>query len=151
MDPANRTLDSMIVPSDPSQLAAFTETQILNDARPLKRRAVTKGEDGSLELDEEDEDDPGDVIGSLWNPDAGPSTQKTLVIPESECEFSSVLNLRKAVKKRGNLGTETSSPDGTWLNPVQRSLRSSRSTPLLALWTRTCACPYSSTTQSCFS
>ncbi|KAK4687504.1 DNA mismatch repair protein MLH1, partial [Tremellales sp. Uapishka_1] len=88
MDPTNRTLDSMLPPQDPSQLAGFAHTE--NDERPLKRRA-TGNEEEPVDIDDERErvvvDEPRD---------------RSREIPESICEFGSILELRKAAKKSGN-------------------------------------------------
>jgi DNA mismatch repair protein MLH1 len=105
MDPANRTLDSMRTVSDPSQLTACAETQPSDDPRPSKRRAV--GPSGSVEaplvLDEDG--------GSLWSAvpgEADPGRNTGKEVPESLCEFASILELRRAVKKAGNRGESSS-------------------------------------------
>jgi hypothetical protein len=90
MDPTNRTLDSMITVPHPSQLGDFVESTMETQDRPSKRRAIEAEAD--LELEEED--------GNL---DANTSWKKGVVIPESECEFTSILELRREVA-RGNEG-----------------------------------------------
>jgi DNA mismatch repair protein MLH1 len=98
----------MIIVENPSQVAAFTDSLAVDD-RPSKRRgldAVGSAEE-PVELDEE-EDEPGDEAaedGGMWKAgdDAGPS-RKAGGIPESECEFTSIQELRRAVRKRGNPG-----------------------------------------------
>ena len=95
MDPSNRTLESMFVPNDPSQLTSFTEA---TQEREAKRRAVVEGEEGGDE--EMDQDDNGMAItgGTLWDE---PKETKGREIPESLCEFTSIQELRKEAKKKG--------------------------------------------------
>ncbi|WVF72656.1 hypothetical protein IAT40_007474 [Kwoniella sp. CBS 6097] len=110
MDPTNRTLDSMVTVLDPSQLSNFAESQmIMEDPRPAKRRALGEGSlEEPLNVDMDDED--GEEIGAegiaegvLWN-DIGSGSRKgkEKEIPESECEFTSIHELRKAARKAGN-------------------------------------------------
>ena len=95
MDPSNRTLDSMLAPPDPSQIAAFTTSQVPETSRPSKRRGV-------------DVEDDNDGLGqsenreSLW--DSPPGLPQGNRMPESECAFTSIRELRKAAKKRANAG-----------------------------------------------
>ncbi|ORY35398.1 putative DNA binding protein [Naematelia encephala] len=120
MDPTNRTLDSMIAVSDPSQLAAFTETpQTLLDPehRPAKRRGIN--EDEPIELEEEDELDDGRE--TTWALTTGEG-KKGNEIPESACEFSSILELRKATRKRGNIEMNEMIQGHSFVGIVDRDL-----------------------------
>lgn len=102
MDPSNRTLESMIAPTDPSQLAAFKTTATPNE-RPTKRRGVDESE--PIELLSEDEDQEGGTEipgGTLWNNDKDEKREKE--IPESSCEFTSIRELRKECRKRASPG-----------------------------------------------
>ena len=94
MDPTNRTLDSMITIPHPSQIGDFIESQRDETPleRPAKRRAlnVDPNDDAELELEEET-DNP-----AAWTKGSG-------MIPESECDFTSIQELRREVGK-GNQG-----------------------------------------------
>lgn len=79
----------MMAISDPSQISAFSES-----SRPAKRRGVPEE---PIELDE-------DAYEVAQNGLDGGDEKPGVKIPESACEFSSVLDLRRAVKKRGNAG-----------------------------------------------
>jgi hypothetical protein len=95
MDPSNRTLDSMISVPHPSQLGEFVS---IDEGRPSKRRGVAVEEqEGAEETPVELEEDDGDINNSMW-------TKGTVVIPESECEFTSILELRREASARGNEG-----------------------------------------------
>jgi len=94
MDPTNRTLDSMITIQHPSQIGDFIEssrdeTQL---ERPAKRRAINVEPDDNPELELEEETDNT----ASW-------TKGSVVIPESECDFTSIQELRREVGK-GNQG-----------------------------------------------
>lgn len=82
MDPANRTLDSMVAVANPSQIAAYNE-------RPAKRRGVT---DDVLEVDDET---------PLWSSTV---EDKSKEIAESVCDFTSIQELRREVRKKTNHG-----------------------------------------------
>lgn len=86
MDPANRTLDSMITVAAPSQISAYNE-------RPAKRRNIGDDDDDDIVL--VDDETP------LSN-----ATQDTGMrdVPESVCEFTSIQELRRAVRKRASPG-----------------------------------------------
>jgi DNA mismatch repair protein MLH1 len=99
MDPTNRTLESMLAPSDPSQLVAFNQTQSLSE-RPTKRRGVDNDE--AIEIVESEEEDPAGEYGRVW--DAPRAEAKSTEIAESLCEFTSIRELRKECRKRGNPG-----------------------------------------------
>jgi DNA mismatch repair protein MLH1 len=86
MDPANRTLDSMVAIVNPSQLTAY-------DERPTKRRGVT---DDTIELLDE-EDTP------MWSA-AADEKDKPKDIPESICDFTSIQDMRRAVRKNASQG-----------------------------------------------
>ena len=91
----------MLAPVDPSQIAAFAPSQMEDTDRPAKRRGIAA--EDSIELP----DDAGEVGQSeqretLWQT---PLEQpKGKEIPESECEFTSIKELRKAARKRNNQG-----------------------------------------------
>ena len=93
MDPSNRTLDSMISVPHPSQIGDFIEATHREEDRPSKRRGIAVDaapEDDTLE------EDIIDVGNSSWN-------KGSAAIPESECEFTSIQQLRREVSK-GNQG-----------------------------------------------
>jgi len=93
MDPSNRTLDSMISVPHPSQIGDFIESSHREEDRPSKRRAI------AVDADPEDdtlEEDIVDLGNSSWN-------KGSTAIPESECEFTSIQQLRRDVSK-GNQG-----------------------------------------------
>lgn len=93
MDPSNRTLDSMISVPHPSQIGDFVESTYSGDDRPSKRRAL------AVDVDQDDgalEEAEIDVASTAW-------TKGSVVIPESECEFTSIQELRQEIKK-GNEG-----------------------------------------------
>jgi DNA mismatch repair protein MLH1 len=93
IDPSNRTLDSMMVVDDPSQLRGFAETQ---DVRIGKRRGVEDGtEEGVVLVDDDDDDEREEVERREGG---------RVEVRESDCEFTSILELRKAASKRGNAG-----------------------------------------------
>ena len=73
-----------MIPSNPTQISAFAE------GPSQKRRMVEDGQENS------DTEEP-----ELELP---PTTQARGEIPESECEFTSIQELRRAAKKRANLG-----------------------------------------------
>lgn len=104
MDPTNRTLDSMISIPHPSQVGEFVESQAQvgeSDERPSKRRAVVESERNIDEGDEEEESMPAPVASTstaMW-------TKKMTDIPESECDFTSILALRQEAEKAGHQGT----------------------------------------------
>lgn len=111
MDPSNRTLDSMMVVADPSQLTAFAQTQ-LDEVRSNKRRAVGDTEPAVFELDERDEDsqDRGAVL-------AAPADEpKGREIVESTCEFTSILDLRRLARKKGDSGGRDNRTCVGWLS-----------------------------------
>ena len=94
MDPTNRTLESMITPTDPSQLVEYSQAAQLEE-RPSKRRGVDDGD--AIEVGSDDEDRE-----RLWDvPREEPHVKD---IPESVCEFSSIRELRKECKKKANAG-----------------------------------------------
>jgi hypothetical protein len=120
----------MIQITHPSQIGDIVELQAGADAsgRPAKRRGI---EDGPIDIEDEDEDGVGD--DGYGDRDAGEGltqgngsngmwTKKMSEIPESECDFTSILELRNQVKKRENPGkssfTNSShrSSDATWEN-----------------------------------
>ncbi|CAK9779590.1 DNA mismatch repair protein MutL [Cutaneotrichosporon oleaginosum] len=78
MDPTNRTLDSMITVVAPSQIS---------HERPAKRRII----DPSADVVLADDDTP------LWN-----AREEGRDAPESECDFTSIQELRGAVRKRAS-------------------------------------------------
>lgn len=88
MDPANRTLDSMITVVAPSQISGYNE-------RPVKRRNVATDGDDVILVDDEEET-------PLWN--ANTMDEQVKDIPESVCEFTSIQELRRAVRKRASPG-----------------------------------------------
>jgi DNA mismatch repair protein MLH1 len=90
MDPTNRTLDSMITIPHPSQIGDFIESQRdeTQVERPVKRRAIDN--DAEMEMEEETDNT------SAWTKGSG-------AIPESECDFTSIQELRREVGK-GNQG-----------------------------------------------
>ncbi|KAL7423487.1 DNA mismatch repair protein Mlh1 [Cryptotrichosporon argae] len=99
-DPTNRTLDSMIAITNPSQLGAYTETEvgassyaessIAAAGRPSKRRGVDPDETGQ-----------SDDRERMWDADDEPRDTGRDVV-ESMCEFESIGSLRRAVKRRAN-------------------------------------------------
>jgi hypothetical protein len=96
MDPTNRTLDSMITIPHPSQIGDFTESTERDETqgeRPSKRRAIDihQEDDAEIELEEETDNTAAWAKGSA-------------AIPESECDFTSIQELRREVGK-GNQGT----------------------------------------------
>jgi DNA mismatch repair protein MLH1 len=102
MDPTNRTLNSMFAVSDPSQLSAFATSHAL-DERPPKRRNAAEDDGVILELDEDEhgvEDEEEDALAAV------PTTMDKMgrEISESLCDFSSILDLRRLARKKGNLG-----------------------------------------------
>ena len=97
MDPSNRTLDSMIAIADPSQLSAFAHPQA-NEERPFKRRVISDADEPILEL-EEDEDEVQEVEGGVVR-----SEVKGREVAETPCEFTSITELRRLARKKGNLG-----------------------------------------------
>jgi hypothetical protein len=94
MDPTNRTLDSMITIPHPSQIGDFIESQRdeIQVDRPAKRRAIDVDPDDNAEIELEEETDNT----SAWTKGSG-------AIPESECDFTSIQELRREVGK-GNQG-----------------------------------------------
>ena len=98
MDPSNRTLDSMISVPHPLQIGSFVESTGMEEVeRPSKRRAID--DDGmGIELELE-EDTRMEVDNSAW-------TKGSVVIPESECEFTSIHQLRREAGP-GNQGTSS--------------------------------------------
>jgi DNA mismatch repair protein MLH1 len=107
MDPTNRTLHSMLAVADPSQLAAYDEP-------PAKRRGVT---DDVVDLVDEDEATP------MWSAGAGATAtaadERGKEVPESVCDFMSIQELRRAVRKgasqgepaKNNVGEADTSPE----------------------------------------
>lgn len=99
----------MIQIAHPSQIGDIVESQLAGDAsaRPAKRRGI---EDGPIDIEEEDEDDVGNDrdgdrdAGTQGHGSNGMWTKKISEIPESECDFTSILELRNQVKKRENPG-----------------------------------------------
>jgi len=84
----------MITIQHPSQIGDFIESP-RNDTqleRPAKRRAINVEPDDNPELELEDETDNT----ASW-------TKGSVVIPESECDFTSIQELRREVGK-GNQG-----------------------------------------------
>ena len=94
MDPTNRTLDSMITIPHPSQIGDFMESQRdeIQVERPAKRRAIDVDPDDNVEMELEEETDHA----AAWTKGPG-------AIPESECDFTSIQELRREVGK-GNQG-----------------------------------------------
>jgi hypothetical protein len=94
MDPTNRTLDSMITIPHPSQIGDFIESQRdeTQVERPAKRRAINIDSDDNAEMELEEETDHA----AAWTKGSG-------AIPESECDFTSIQELRREVGK-GNQG-----------------------------------------------
>ncbi|WVR07419.1 hypothetical protein IAU60_004460 [Kwoniella sp. DSM 27419] len=106
MDPTSRTLESMVSVIDPSQLSSFAETQseLQETSRPIKRRALASGsaeEPLDIEFDDVAEDEAREAV--MWT-DAGNGreTSREKEVPESQCDFTSVQELRKAARKGGN-------------------------------------------------
>lgn len=87
MDPTHRTLDSMITVVAPSQISAYNE-------RPAKRRNVADNDDDIVLVD--DDETP------MWNATQDDTTARD--IPESVCDFTSIQELRRAVRKRASPG-----------------------------------------------
>lgn len=90
MDPTNRTLDSMVAVLNPSQISPY-------DERASKRRGVSGGDEVQLVGDDDDDEDDT----PMWNATAEDKTKET---PESACDFESIQDLRRAVRKRASLG-----------------------------------------------
>jgi hypothetical protein len=85
----------MISVPHPSQIGSFLESAGIEE-RPSKRRAVDDDEMGSeLELEEDPEMDV-EVSNLAW-------AKGSAVIPESECEFTSIHQLRRELGQ-GNQG-----------------------------------------------
>lgn len=112
-DLSARTLDAMFAPTAPSQLGAFANDDVSGrdtaDGRALKRRR-TGGWGGSLDdaviVDLDGDGEVGEGEYGRVNV-AERSTGAALQgwkVEESLCEFTSVQELRTAVKKRRNLG-----------------------------------------------
>lgn len=97
MDPLNRTLESMIVPIDPSQLGQYSQIGETGE-RPSKRRGVD--DDDAINLS--DDETVGMARETLW--DAPREEPKGKEIAESVCEFTSIRELRKESRKRGLTG-----------------------------------------------
>ena len=94
----------MLAPPDPSQVVAFSQSQVADPQRPNKRREID--EDGVIEV--EDEDGGVEVEGGmLW--ETPREEIKGKEIPESVCEFTSIKQLRRIAKKGGHTGTSTRS------------------------------------------
>jgi len=100
MDPSNRTLESMIVPVDPSQLGEYSQVGA-GDDRPSKRRGVDDSE--AVDVSGDDTEAPRET---LW--DAPREEPKGKEIAESACEFTSIRELRKDYKKKGHSGESES-------------------------------------------
>ena len=95
----------MIAPSDPSELAGFNQTSQVGE-RASKRRGVNEEE--PIELIDEQEGEGQDDYGRLWD-----TPRKELLgkeIPESMCEFTSIKDLRREAKRKGNAGMSNSGP-----------------------------------------
>lgn len=104
IDPANRTLDSMVTIVHPSQISAY-------DERSSKRRGVGDG-DEEVQLIDDGEDANCDET-PMWNTTQPASTaaeRQSKEIPESSCDFESVVELRRQVRKRASPGEWS----GTW-------------------------------------
>lgn len=87
----------MISVPHPSQLGGFTELTNADEVeRPSKRRAVVDDHE-LVVLDEEEEGSVEEDNTNMW-------TKGTVMIPESECEFTSILELRQEAKAKGNQG-----------------------------------------------
>jgi hypothetical protein len=85
----------MISVPHPSQIGTFIESTGMEE-RPSKRRAIDDDDDEiGLELEEDPEMDAG-MVNSAW-------TKGSAVIPESECEFTSIHQLRRELGQ-GNQG-----------------------------------------------
>ena len=109
MDPSHRTLDAMLTVNDPSQRGAYTETHETQPDQPVagpsrRRQSQLNGtEDEPLELSDEDEGQLADgERESLWDTPA--EKTRGAEIPESMCEFKSIIDLRRAAKKRASAG-----------------------------------------------
>jgi hypothetical protein len=97
----------MISVPHPSQIGDFTTSTHTGD-RPKKRRALESSVgEGVIELDEDMhvhvEENENDVDDSAW-------TKGSVVIPESECEFTSILQLRQEAPTKGNQGKSSPVP-----------------------------------------
>lgn len=106
-----RTLDEMLGENHPSQVGGWVESQprlgrAELDGRGGKRRALGENKEDAVILDETDDDevDQGGEGGYGIIHDTGGSRGRGIEIQESMCEFSSIAELRKAVKKKGNTG-----------------------------------------------
>lgn len=99
-DLSSRTLDSMLAPAHPSQMGDYVQDQ---SQAGSKRRAVGDKLDDAMELEHTDEEEAGVDVQSSW---AGRDKGKgrAVEIKESLCEFTSIGELRRAAKKRGNAG-----------------------------------------------
>ena len=87
----------MIVAIDPSQLGEYSQLDD-REERPPKRRGVDDGD--AIEVEEDDLS--GMPRETLW--DAPQKEPKGKEIVESVCEFTSIREMRKESKKRGNAG-----------------------------------------------
>lgn len=85
MDPSNRTLDSMVAIVNPSEITAY-------DERPVKRRGVT---DETIELLDDD---------APMRSATADERDRPKEIPESNCDFTSIQEMRRAVKKAASQG-----------------------------------------------
>ena len=95
----------MIQVHHPSQIGEIVESQTPGhgDDRPSKRRHIT---DGPIDIEDDEEDDHGDdqegvEPGQMGN---GMWVKTTMEVPESECDFTSIQELRREVRKRENPG-----------------------------------------------
>lgn len=84
----------MISIPHPSQIGDFVESTQKDEDRPSKRRAIDAEADDEVEVELEEEVD----TNTAWS--------KGAVIAESECDFTSIQELRKEVGK-GNQGEFT--------------------------------------------
>jgi DNA mismatch repair protein MLH1 len=113
-----RTLDEMLGVGHPSQVGGWVETQSRattgasgrdGEGRRGKRRALGENADDAVILDDTDDEAPegggGDGYGVVHDSEGGGRGRgKGMEIKESLCEFSSISDLRKSVKKKGNTG-----------------------------------------------
>lgn len=94
----------------PSQIGDIVESQPqagrTEEARPTKRRGVDESVPITIDGvgDEEDDDEDGVDDGVRAEGANGMWTKKAVEIPESECDFTSILELRDEVKKKDNQG-----------------------------------------------
>lgn len=114
-DLGHRTLDSMIVPSSRSQLGSASDSQLDTVGRPLKRRITQalggEGEgDGHAHAHDDGADaEEGGGTGQserreqVWE-NVGDTVSRGREVSQSECEFTSVRELRKSARKRGDAG-----------------------------------------------